>query len=260
MSAAFYLINSKPWQVVFSSIMAQMVKNQPAMQETWARSPGREDPLEEGMATHSSIVAWRIPWTEEPGGLQSMESPRARHNWVTITHITLEKPKTERADTGRQGFTFRHQFLKAGLLAASYDMTRPRAQGVGTERAGRNHHFPKKTSFSITWQYHKIQPTAFLFLLFVCLWLCWVFVAAHGLSVAVADGGSSLIAVLSPRGGGFSSCGAGLRAQVRSAVRRARGPTACGIFREEAANQRPLCWQGDSQPLDHRGGPHSISW
>ena len=45
-----------------------MVKNLPAMQETWVRSLGREDPLEKGMATHSSILAWRIPWTEEPGG------------------------------------------------------------------------------------------------------------------------------------------------------------------------------------------------
>ena len=49
--------------------MAQMVKNLPAMQETWVLSLGWEDPLEEGMATHSSILAWRIPWTEEPGGL-----------------------------------------------------------------------------------------------------------------------------------------------------------------------------------------------
>ena len=49
-----------------------MVKNPPAMQETWVRSPGQEDPLENGIATHSSILAWRIPWTEEPGGLQSM--------------------------------------------------------------------------------------------------------------------------------------------------------------------------------------------
>ena len=49
-----------------------MVKNQPAMQETWARSPGRKDPLQESMATHSSILAWRIPVTEEPGGLQFM--------------------------------------------------------------------------------------------------------------------------------------------------------------------------------------------
>ena len=53
-----------------------MVKNQPSMQETWVRFLGWEDPLEEGMATHSSIVAWRIPWTEEPGGLQSTGSQR----------------------------------------------------------------------------------------------------------------------------------------------------------------------------------------
>ena len=54
------------------SLVAQMAKNPPAMQETWVRSLGWEDPLEEGMATHSSILAWRIPWIEEPGGLQSM--------------------------------------------------------------------------------------------------------------------------------------------------------------------------------------------
>ena len=52
--------------------MAQTVKNLPAMWETWILSLGQEDPLEKGMATHSSILAWRIPWTEEPGGLQSM--------------------------------------------------------------------------------------------------------------------------------------------------------------------------------------------
>ena len=52
--------------------MAQIVKNLPAMQETWVRSLGGEGPLEKGMATHSSILAWRIPWTEERGGLQSM--------------------------------------------------------------------------------------------------------------------------------------------------------------------------------------------
>ena len=52
--------------------MVQTVKNLPAMEETWVRSLGWEDPLEKGMVTHSSILAWRIPWTEEPGGLQSM--------------------------------------------------------------------------------------------------------------------------------------------------------------------------------------------
>ena len=56
--------------------MAQTVKNLPAIMETWVRALGWEDPLEKGMATHCSILAWRIPWTEEPGGLQSMESQR----------------------------------------------------------------------------------------------------------------------------------------------------------------------------------------
>ena len=61
-----------------ASLVAQTVKNQPAMQETWARSLGWEDTLQEGMATHSSIPTWRIPWTEEPGRLQSMGLQRAR--------------------------------------------------------------------------------------------------------------------------------------------------------------------------------------
>ena len=60
--------------------MAQLVKNLPAMQETGVQSLGWEDPLEEGIATHSSILAWRILWTEEPGGLQSMGSQRVGHD------------------------------------------------------------------------------------------------------------------------------------------------------------------------------------
>ena len=60
--------------------MAQLVKNLSAMQETWVLSLGWEDPLEKGMATHSSILAWRIPWTEVPGGLQSTGSQRAGHD------------------------------------------------------------------------------------------------------------------------------------------------------------------------------------
>ena len=55
-----------------ASLVAQTVKNPPTMQETWVQSLGQEDPLEEEMATHSSILAWRIPWTEEPGRLESM--------------------------------------------------------------------------------------------------------------------------------------------------------------------------------------------
>ena len=59
--------------------MAQTVKNPPAMQETWVRSLGQEDPLEDSMATHSSIHAWKIPWTEESGGLQSIGLQRVGH-------------------------------------------------------------------------------------------------------------------------------------------------------------------------------------
>ena len=59
-----------------------MVKNLPAMQEIWVRSLGREDPVNKEMATHSSILAWRIPWTEESGGLQSMRSQRVGHVYV----------------------------------------------------------------------------------------------------------------------------------------------------------------------------------
>ena len=60
--------------------MAQMVTNLPAMQETWVQSLRREDPLEKDMATLSSVLGWRIPWTEEPGGLQSIGLQRDRHD------------------------------------------------------------------------------------------------------------------------------------------------------------------------------------
>jgi hypothetical protein len=65
------------------------------MQETWVRSLGQEDPLEEGMATHSSTLAWEIPWTEEPGGLQSMGSQRVGHDLATKhsthAHTAIQK-------------------------------------------------------------------------------------------------------------------------------------------------------------------------
>ena len=63
--------------------VAQTVKNLPGMQQNRVQSLGREDPLEKGMATHSSTLAWRIPWTEESGGLQSMGSQRVGHNLAT---------------------------------------------------------------------------------------------------------------------------------------------------------------------------------
>ena len=63
-----------------TSLVAQTVKHLPTVWETWVRSLGREDPLEKEMATHSSTLAWKIPWMEEPGGLQSMRSQRVGHN------------------------------------------------------------------------------------------------------------------------------------------------------------------------------------
>ena len=70
----------------FASLVTQAVKNLSAMRETWVHSLGWEDSLEKRMATQSSILAWRITWTEEPGGLQSMVSWRVGHDWVTNTH------------------------------------------------------------------------------------------------------------------------------------------------------------------------------
>ena len=73
------MLHLNPWIILkltpdisYVSLVAQIVKNLPAMQESQVQSLGQEDPLEKGMATHSSILAWRIPWTEEPGGLQPM--------------------------------------------------------------------------------------------------------------------------------------------------------------------------------------------
>ena len=64
--------------------MAQAVKYLPAMWETWVQSLGREDTLEKEMASHSSTVVWKIPWMEEPGGLQFTGSQRVAHNWATL--------------------------------------------------------------------------------------------------------------------------------------------------------------------------------
>ena len=66
-----------------ASKVAQMVKHLPTIRETWFRSLGQEDPLEKEMATLSSILAWKIPWTEEPGRLQSIGSQRVGHDWAT---------------------------------------------------------------------------------------------------------------------------------------------------------------------------------
>ena len=71
-----------------ASLVAQAVKNLPTIQETWAQSLGREDPLEKGMAIYSNILAWRIPWTKETGRLQSMRSQRVGHDLASNTNTS----------------------------------------------------------------------------------------------------------------------------------------------------------------------------
>ena len=80
--------NSQPIGVLGASLLAQMVKSLPATWETWVQSLGQEDPLEKELATHCSILAWRISWTEEPGRLESMGSQKVDTNErLTHTHI-----------------------------------------------------------------------------------------------------------------------------------------------------------------------------
>ena len=95
-----FILNSRSWtydtwihtdgvssmannNLLWASLIAQLIKNLPSMQETWVPFLGWEDPLEKEMATHSSILAWKIPWTEEPGGLQSMGLQRVRRSWTS---------------------------------------------------------------------------------------------------------------------------------------------------------------------------------
>ena len=75
---------------LWASLVAQTVKYLPAMWETWVRSLGREFPLEKEMETHSSTLTWKIPWTEEPGRLQSMGSQRVGHDWATWLHFSFQ--------------------------------------------------------------------------------------------------------------------------------------------------------------------------
>ena len=70
-------------------------------EKTWVQSLGQEDPLEESMATHSSTLAWRIPWTEEPGGLQSMGSQKVRHNYSNLACVHKEKERMRERESKR---------------------------------------------------------------------------------------------------------------------------------------------------------------
>ena len=77
------------YSVIWGFPGVQMVKNLPATRETWITSLSGKDPWEEGMATHSSILAWRVPWTEEPGGLQSMGVTKSQTRLSTFFYLTL---------------------------------------------------------------------------------------------------------------------------------------------------------------------------
>ena len=87
----FLQVAENSGSILTSSLVAQMVKRLPTVQETWVQSLGREDPLEKEMATHSSTLAWRIPWTEKPGRLQSMGSQRVGHDWETSLSLSIGK-------------------------------------------------------------------------------------------------------------------------------------------------------------------------
>ena len=103
-----------------ASLVAQMVKYLPAMQETQVWSLGWEDFLEKEMATHSSILAWRISWRKEAGGLQSMRSQRVRYDWATNTHTPWDFPGGPVVKTPHfpcRGLRFNHQGTK--ILHAS---------------------------------------------------------------------------------------------------------------------------------------------
>ena len=124
----------------WASMVAQMVKSLHAMQETQVGSLGWEDPLEKWMAMHSSTLAWRIPWTEEPGGLQSMGSHSIRHDWVTNTFIftftlllvhdfkqknrmilSKKEPKKQNHKTGK---------IRAFFSPESWDRAKPKMNGL----------------------------------------------------------------------------------------------------------------------------------
>ena len=86
--------HSALWSIWTYIQVAQMVESLPAKRDTWVQSPSQEDALEKELATHSSILTWRIPWTEEPGGLQSTGSQRVRHDWATfIWETNTQKTK-----------------------------------------------------------------------------------------------------------------------------------------------------------------------
>ena len=116
--SAFTTIQATITNITPASLVAQSGRNLPAVQETWVRSLAQEDPLEKEMAIHSSILAWKIPRTEEPGGLQSMESQRVRHYWVC--KLQLYPPWTVKLIT----FSWLPKWLwLLGLLTPAFNLS-----------------------------------------------------------------------------------------------------------------------------------------
>ena len=113
------ILQSSHWKHLLSpsTTKARRLKHLPAMKETWVRSLGREDPLEKEMATHSSILAWRIPWSEELGGLQSMGSQRVGHDWGTSLSLSLSAHPTKEKN-----------ILKTSLWLSRYNIKRERGK------------------------------------------------------------------------------------------------------------------------------------
>ena len=122
-------------QEIWASFVAQRIKHLPAMQETQVQSLSWEDPLEKEMATHSSIPAWRIPWTEEPGGLQSTGLQRVGHNWATSRPVPVA-PWKESYDQPRQHVKKqRHYFANKGLSKTKQNKTQQN-KGLSSQGSG----------------------------------------------------------------------------------------------------------------------------
>ena len=155
-----------------ASLVAQRLKRLPAMQETWVQSLGREDPLEKEMAIHSSILAWRIPWTEELGGLQSMGSQRVGHNWATSLslhfhpNVSSTGPGTDRHSRkstfyplptggwlqGRWIF-----FAKAPIIKIHSTETFPHSSPLPSSCPLKEEAFPSGNLFKLTEHHTKLQ-------------------------------------------------------------------------------------------------------
>ena len=139
-----------PPQYSWAFLMAQMVKNLPVTQELWVWSLGREDPLEDDMATHSSILAWRTPWTEEADGLQSMGSQRVRRDWATKQMCS------------KRFSTFTHLILVLTMRRSLWPLPADKTRGTELHSSAQERRRPKLPGPRVpTWGYGGVigQPS-----------------------------------------------------------------------------------------------------